>query len=104
MPLTITGANDSINIASISERNDMSHHANHQGGMTMPLTFAKAGDTMTISKIKGRDDTRRHLNNLGFIVGDQVMIVSEQQGNLIVRVKDTRIAINKKMASRIMVD
>ncbi len=69
----------------------------------MPLTMAKAGETVTICKISGKDDVRQHLAELGFVVDSDVTVVSEIGGNLIVQVKDSRIALDKTMANRIMV-
>ena len=64
----------------------------------MPLTMAKAGDTVTIQKITGKDEVRLHLAELGFVVDSQVTVV-----NLIVQVKESRLALDKTMANRIMV-
>ena len=69
----------------------------------MPLTMAKTGETVTIRKISGKDEVRQHLAELGFVVDSVVMVVSEMAGNLIVQVKDSRIALDKTMANRIMV-
>ncbi len=69
----------------------------------MPLTMAKVGETVTVRKISGRDDVRQHLAELGFVVDSDVTVVSEIGGNLIVQVKDSRIALDKTMANRIMV-
>ncbi len=69
----------------------------------MPLTMAKAGDTVTIRKITGKDEVRLHLAELGFVVDSQVMIVNEIAGNLIVQVKESRLALDKTMANRIMI-
>lgn len=69
----------------------------------MLLTLAKPGETLFIKRITGRDDTRRFLESLGFIEGEYIKIISQLGGNLIVNVKDSRIAIDKKMADRIMV-
>ena len=69
----------------------------------MPLTMAKTGDTVTIRKITGRDEVRQHLAELGFVVDSDVTVVSEIAGNLIVQVKDSRIALDKTMANRIMI-
>ena len=69
----------------------------------MPLTMAKAGDTVTILKITGKDEVRLHLAELGFVVGSQVTVVNEIAGNLIVQVKESRLALDKTMANRIMV-
>ena len=68
----------------------------------MPLAMAKIGETVTIRKITGRDDVRQHLAELGFVVDSQVTVVSEAAGNLILHLKDSRIALNKAMATRIM--
>ncbi len=69
----------------------------------MPLTMAKTGDTVTIRKITGRDEVRQHLAELGFVVDSDVTVVSEITGNLILQVKDSRIALDKTMANRIMI-
>lgn len=69
----------------------------------MPLTMSKAGDTVTIQKITGRDEVRQHLAELGFVVGETVTIVSEISGNLIIQVKEARIALDKTLAMRIIV-
>ena len=70
----------------------------------MPLTFAPLGEKMVINQINGKDNTKRFLENLGFTQGGDVLIISEINGNMIVNVKDTRIAISKSMANRIMVN
>lgn len=69
----------------------------------MPLSFAKVGESNIIKKISGNDEVRRHLENLGFVVGSDVSIVNSLAGNIIVKVKDSRIAINEDMARRIMI-
>ena len=69
----------------------------------MPLSMAQAGKEVTIKRITGKDDTKRFLESLGFVIGGTVTVVSEMAGNMIVNVKDTRIAISKSMANRIMV-
>ena len=69
----------------------------------MPLTMTKAGETVTIRKITGKDEVRLHLAELGFVVDSQVTIVNEIAGNLIVQVKESRLALDKTMANRIMV-
>ena len=68
----------------------------------IPLTAAKAGETVTIKKITGRDELRRHLAEMGFVVDDDVTVVNEMAGNLIVQVKYSRVALNKDMANRIL--
>lgn len=69
----------------------------------LPLTMAKTGETVTIRKITGKDEVRQHLAELGFVVDGVVTVVSEIAGNLILQVKDSRIALDKTMASRIMI-
>ncbi len=69
----------------------------------MPLTMAQTGETVTIRKITGRDEVRQHLAELGFVVDSTVTVVSRMAGNLIVQVKDSRIALDRTMANRIMV-
>ena len=69
----------------------------------MPLTMAKSGEAADILKITGKDETRQHLAELGFVVGAAVTVVSEMAGNLIVQVKDSRVALDKSMANRIMI-
>ncbi len=69
----------------------------------IPLSMVNVGETKLIRRINGQDDTKRFLENLGFAPGSPVTIVSILAGNMIVNVKETRVAIDKKMASRIMV-
>lgn len=69
----------------------------------MPLTYAKTGETNCIVRITGKDEIRRHLANLGFVEGATVTVVSELAGNLILNVKNCRIALDKSMAGRIMI-
>jgi len=69
----------------------------------MPLTMARAGETNIIQKISGRDEVRRHLAELGFVVGASVTVVSEIAGNMILSVKDSRVALGRDMATRIMI-
>ena len=69
----------------------------------MPLTMAQAGETVTIRKITGKDEVRQHLAELGFVVDEQVTVVTQIAGNLILQVKDSRIALDKTMAMRIMI-
>lgn len=69
----------------------------------MPLTMVKTGEPNVIRKIGGKDETRRFLENLGFVAGGFVTVVSEMGGNMIVNVKDSRVAIGKDMANKIMV-
>ena len=69
----------------------------------MPVGRANVGDTNIIRKITGKDEVRQHLAELGFVVGEQITVVSEIGGNMILSVKDSRIALDKTMAMRIMV-
>ena len=68
----------------------------------MPLSMTKQGETVTIRKITGRDEVRQHLAELGFVVDSAVTVVSEIAGNLILQVKDSRVALDRTMANRIM--
>ncbi|WP_296849811.1 FeoA family protein [Treponema sp.] len=67
------------------------------------MVFANAGEEQIIKKIGGSDEVKRHLENLGFTVGGSVTIVNSLAGNVIVKVKESRVAINEDMARRIMV-
>ena len=69
----------------------------------MPLSMAKVGETVTIRKITGKDQIRQHLAELGFVVNSDVTVVSQLAGNLILQVKDSRVALDKTMANRIMI-
>ena len=69
----------------------------------LPLTMASQGEPMTITKIGGKQETKKFLETLGFVVGGTVTVVSEINGNMIVNVKDSRVAIGKDMANKIMV-
>lgn len=69
----------------------------------MPLSLVKEGEQVNIKKISGKDDTVRFLNRLGFVEGEPISIVSRVAGNLIVNVKDTRVALDKTLANRIAV-
>ena len=68
----------------------------------MPLTMAKPGEVLTIRKITGRDEVRQHLAELGFVVGELVCVVNELGGNLVVQVKESRVALDKTLAARIL--
>lgn len=69
----------------------------------MPLTMSKSGDTNIIRKITGKDEVRQHLAELGFVVGESVTVLTEIGGNMILSVKDSRIALDKTMTNRIMI-
>lgn len=69
----------------------------------MPLTLANTGEENIIKKVGGNPDTRKFLENLGFVAGSAVTVVSEIGGNVIVNVKDSRVAVSREMACKIMV-
>ncbi len=69
----------------------------------MPLSMAKPGETNYIVKITGKDEVRQHLAELGFVVGERVTVVSAINGNMILQVKDCRIALGGEMANRILI-
>ena len=69
----------------------------------MPLTMAKPGETVKIRKITGKDEVRQHLAELGFVVDGSVTVVSEIAGNLILQVKESRIALDRTLANRVMI-
>lgn len=69
----------------------------------MPLTMANPGETVTIRKITGKDEVRQHLAELGFVVDGSVTVVSEIAGNLILQVKESRIALDRTLANRVMI-
>ncbi|MDL2298838.1 ferrous iron transport protein A [Synergistaceae bacterium OttesenSCG-928-D05] len=69
----------------------------------MPLTMAAIGEKNRIKKISGRDEMRRHLAHLGFVEGQEISVVSRHGGNVILCIKDSRIAIDETLANRIIV-
>lgn len=69
----------------------------------MPLTMVREGEVNTIKRIGGREETKKFLEKLGFVSGGSVTVVSSIGGNIIVNVKDSRVAIGRDMASKIMV-
>ena len=69
----------------------------------MPLTMADNGALLKIQKITGTDEIKQHMATLGFVVGEEVTIISKNSGNLIVNAKDSRIALDKTLANRIMI-
>lgn len=69
----------------------------------MPLTMAALGENFLIKKINGKEEVRRFLENLGFIAGAQISVVSQMCGNLIIQIKDRRIAVSREMAQKIIV-
>lgn len=69
----------------------------------VPLTMARAGETVTIRKVTGKDEVRQHLAELGFVVDSDVTVVNEMAGNLILQVKNSRVALDRTMANRILI-
>jgi ferrous iron transport protein A len=69
----------------------------------MPLTMAKTGEQNSIKKVGGKAEVRKFLENLGFVIGAPVVIVSQISGNVIVNIKESRVAVSREMACKIMV-
>ena len=69
----------------------------------MPLTMAETGRELEIRRIGGKEETRRFLESLGFVMGGFVNVVSMTGGDLIVKVKDSRVAISREMANKILI-
>jgi ferrous iron transport protein A len=75
-----------------------------KGEFMLPLSMASEGDKVMVARVRGAADTRKHLEDLGFVEGTQLSIVSAPgNGNVIVRLKDSRLAITSKMAEKVMV-
>ena len=69
----------------------------------MPLSYANPGEEAVIRRIGGSPEVKKHLENLGFVVGGSVTVITALDGNVIVRVKEARVAINDEMARKIMI-
>ncbi|GHU83493.1 iron transporter FeoA [Clostridia bacterium] len=69
----------------------------------MPLTMAKAGERNSVKKVGGKAETRQFLENLGFVPGSPVTVVTQISGNMIVCIRESRVAISREMASKILV-
>lgn len=69
----------------------------------MPLTMVKLGEPNTIKRVGGKEETKKFLEELGFVAGSVVTVVSDVSGNVIVDVKDSRVALGKDMANKILV-
>ena len=69
----------------------------------MPLIFSEIGKENIVRKVGGNDEVKRHLENLGFVPGTSVTVINSMLGNVIVKVKESRIAINEDMAKKIMI-
>ena len=74
-----------------------------KGAVMMPLALAEAGKENIIRKIGGSPEVKKHLENLGFVVGGTVTVVNTLGGNMIVNVKESRVAIDREMARKIMI-
>ena len=69
----------------------------------MPLTMAREGEVTSIKRLGGKEEVRRHLENIGFVPGTDVTVVTVNNGNVIVNVKEARVAISREMANKIMI-
>ena len=69
----------------------------------MPLSFATEGEENIIKQVGGKAEVRAHLKNLGFVAGAAVKVISSMGGNIIVNIKDSRVAISREMAAKIMI-
>jgi len=69
----------------------------------MPLSIAKTGEENSIKKVGGKEETRQFLANLGFVPGSHVTIITVNSGNVIVSIKESRVAISREMATKIMI-
>ena len=69
----------------------------------IPLTYADPGEANVIVKISGKPEIKKHLEDMGFVTGALITVVSAVNGNLIVNVKDTKVALDKELANRIMI-
>jgi ferrous iron transport protein A len=74
-----------------------------KGWCNMPLTLVKAGEKNAVKKVGGKAETRQFLETLGFVPGAHVTLVSAASGNVIVSVKESRVAISREMAGKILV-
>lgn len=70
----------------------------------IPLTMMKSGDRVVVGRISGADEVKKHLEDLGFVVGTQVEIISAHDGDVIVKVRDSKLAITREMAAKIFVE
>ena len=69
----------------------------------MPLTMAREGEVTSIKRVGGKEEVRRHLENMGFVPGTDVTVVTVNNGNVIVNVKEARVAISRELANKIMI-
>ena len=69
----------------------------------MPLTLARQGEVNFIKKISGKEEVKRYLESLGFVAGSSVTVISENNGSIIVNVRESRIAIRRELANKILI-
>ncbi len=69
----------------------------------MPLSYAAPGEELVIRRVGGSPEVKKHLENLGFVAGSNVKVITALDGNVIVKVKEARVAINDEMARKIMI-
>ena len=74
-----------------------------KGVIMMPLTMTSVGEVVSIIRIGGKEEVKRHLESMGFVPGTHITVISVNNGNVIVGLKDSRVAISKEMANKIMV-
>ena len=86
----------------ISSKHNNPNRERQSSFCNLPLSLAKQGEEVTVEAVKGKDETRSFLAGLGFVEGAKVSVVSEMGGNVIVCVKDSRVAISRSMAARII--
>ena len=82
----------------------MIFNLNKKGSRTMPLAMVMAGETRTICEFKGNEEMKRHLQDLGFTRGEKVRVMGENPSGLILMVKGVKLALNRGLANRIMVE
>ena len=70
----------------------------------LPLTFVKTGDLAKVIKVSGKDNVKKHLADLGFVDGTIVNVISSHDGDIILNVKDSRLAVTKEMADKVMIE
>lgn len=70
----------------------------------LPLTFVKTGDVAKVIRVSGKDSLRKHLTDLGFVDGSIIDVISSHNGDIILNVKDSRLAVTKEMADKIMIE
>jgi len=69
----------------------------------MPIYMAQVGEEYLVKKVSGLEETKHHLKNLGFVAGAQVSVVAIMNGNLIIQIKDARVAVSRELAGKIII-